>query len=31
VWFFLTDNNTTPAQVVLSCFWLLVGLWQYAQ
>ena len=25
---FLTDNNTTPAKVVLSCFGLLVGLWQ---
>ena len=24
---FLTDNNTTP-KVVLSCFGLLVGLWQ---
>jgi hypothetical protein len=28
-WFFLTDNNTTPTKVVLSCFGLLVGLWQY--
>jgi hypothetical protein len=27
-WFFLTDNNTTPTKVVLSCFGLLVGLWQ---
>jgi hypothetical protein len=26
---FLTDNNTTPTKVVLSCFGLLVGLWQY--
>jgi hypothetical protein len=26
--FFLTDNNTTPTKVVLSCFGLLVGLWQ---
>jgi hypothetical protein len=25
---FLTDNNTTPTKVVLSCFGLLVGLWQ---
>ena len=25
---FLTDNNTTPTKVVLSCFVLLVGLWQ---
>jgi hypothetical protein len=25
---FLTDNNTTPTKVVLSCFRLLVGLWQ---
>jgi hypothetical protein len=24
---FLTDNNTTPTKVVLSCFGLLVGLW----
>jgi hypothetical protein len=24
----LTDNNTTPTKVVLSCFGLLVGLWQ---
>jgi hypothetical protein len=31
VWFLLTDNNTTPTNVVLSCFGLLVGLWQYAQ
>jgi hypothetical protein len=29
VWFFSTDNNTTPTKVVLSCFGLLVGLWQY--
>jgi hypothetical protein len=27
-WFFLTDNTTTPTKVVLSCFGLLVGLWQ---
>jgi hypothetical protein len=26
---FLTDNNTTPTKVVLSCFGLLVGLWQF--
>jgi hypothetical protein len=26
---FLTDNRTTPTKVVLSCFRLLVGLWQY--
>jgi hypothetical protein len=25
---FLTDNKTTPTKVVLSCFGLLVGLWQ---
>jgi hypothetical protein len=25
---FLTDNITTPTKVVLSCFGLLVGLWQ---
>ena len=25
---FLTDNNTTPEKVVLSCFGLLIGLWQ---
>jgi hypothetical protein len=25
---FLTDNNTTPTKIVLSCFGLLVGLWQ---
>ena len=25
---FLTNNNTTPTKVVLSCFGLLVGLWQ---
>jgi hypothetical protein len=30
VWFFLTDNNTTTTKVVLSCFVLLVGLWQQA-
>ena len=28
---FLTDNNTTPTKVVLSCFGLLVGLWQYRE
>ena len=28
VWFFLTDNNTTLTKVVLSCFGVLVGLWQ---
>jgi hypothetical protein len=28
-WFYFTDNNTTPTKVVLSCFGLLVGLWQY--
>ena len=28
-WFILTDNNTTPTKGVLSCFGLLVGLWQY--
>jgi hypothetical protein len=28
-WFFLTDNNTTSTKVVLSCFGLLVGLWQH--
>jgi hypothetical protein len=27
---FLTDNNTTPTKVGLSCFGLLVGLWQYS-
>jgi hypothetical protein len=27
-WFILTDKNTTPTKVVLSCFGLLVGLWQ---
>jgi hypothetical protein len=30
-WFgggFFTNNNTTPTKVVLSCFGLLVGLWQ---
>ena len=26
---FLTDNNTTTTKVVLSCFGLLVGLWQF--
>jgi hypothetical protein len=26
---FFTDNNTTPTKVVLSCFGLLVGLWQF--
>jgi hypothetical protein len=26
---FLTDNNTSPTKVVLSCFELLVGLWQF--
>ena len=26
---FLTDNNTTPTKVVLSCFGLLVWLWQF--
>jgi hypothetical protein len=25
---FLTDTNTTPTKIVLSCFGLLVGLWQ---
>ena len=25
---FFTDNNTTATKVVLSCFGLLVGLWQ---
>jgi hypothetical protein len=25
---FFTDNNTTPTKFVLSCFGLLVGLWQ---
>jgi hypothetical protein len=25
---FFTDYNTTPTKVVLSCFGLLVGLWQ---
>ena len=25
---FLTDTNTTPRKIVLSCFGLLVGLWQ---
>jgi hypothetical protein len=28
-WFISTDNNTTPNNVVLSCFGLLVWLWQY--
>ena len=27
--FFLIDDITTPTKVVLSCFGLLVGLWQY--
>jgi hypothetical protein len=26
---FITDYKTTPTKVVLSCFGLLVGLWQY--
>jgi hypothetical protein len=26
---FFTDYNTTPTKVVVSCFGLLVGLWQY--
>jgi hypothetical protein len=26
---FFTDNNTTATKVVLSCFGLLVGLWQF--
>ena len=26
---FSTDNNTTLTKVVLSCFGLLVGLWQF--
>jgi hypothetical protein len=26
---FFTDNNTFPTKVVLSCFGLLVGLWQF--
>ena len=26
---FFTDNNTTPTKVVLICFGLLVGLWQF--
>jgi hypothetical protein len=26
---FLTDNNTTPTKVVLICFGLLVGSWQF--
>jgi hypothetical protein len=26
---FLTDNNATPKKVVLSCFGLLVELWQF--
>jgi hypothetical protein len=31
-WFggFLTYDNTTPTKVVLNCFGLLVGLWQYS-
>ena len=28
---FFTDYNTTPTKVVLSCFGLLVGLWQYIE
>jgi hypothetical protein len=28
---FSTDNNTTPTKVVLSCFGLLVGLWQFVK
>jgi hypothetical protein len=28
---FFTDYNTTPTKVVLSCFGLLVGLWQLCQ
>jgi hypothetical protein len=28
---FLTDKRTTPTKVVLSCFWLLLGLWQYLE
>jgi hypothetical protein len=27
-WFF-TDYNNTPTKVVLSCFGLMVGLWQF--
>jgi hypothetical protein len=27
---FFTDYNATPTKVVLSCFGLLVGLWQFA-
>ena len=27
---FLTDNNTTPTKIVLSCFGLLVGLWHFS-
>jgi hypothetical protein len=27
---FFTDYNTTPTKVVLSCFGMLVGLWQNA-
>jgi hypothetical protein len=26
---FITDYKTTPTKVVLSCFGLLVGLWQF--
>ena len=26
---FVTDNNTTPTKVVLSCLGLFVGLWQF--
>jgi hypothetical protein len=29
-WFILTDNSATPAKVVLSCFGLLFGLWQFS-
>ena len=29
--FFFIDNRTTPTKVVLSCFGLLVGLWQYTK
>jgi hypothetical protein len=28
---FFTDYNTTPTKVVLSCFGLLVGLWQFCK
>ena len=30
VWWFFTDYKTSPTKVVLSCFGLLVGLWQLA-